>query len=106
MRAGRGTVSVCLVCRLGVGMGGKGERGYHCYCFVPLPFLFHMFFCASWTYRTGIPWSGLVWFWSSGLARFFLFCCWFVLMRRKKEMEQSEKFGHGGLAGRHRRHGR
>ena len=100
-----GTVSVCLVCRLGVGTGGR-EREDTIVMFCSPPFPFSYVFCASWTYRTGIPWSGLVWFWSSGLARFFLFCCWFVLMKRKKEMEQSEKFGHGGLASRHGRHGR
>ena len=74
------------------------------FCSPPFSF-FSYVFCASWTYRTGyhgLVWSGLVLVVWSGSSFFPVFVVGFVLMKRKKEMEQSEKFGMAGWqAGRH-----
>ena len=75
MRAGRGTVSVCLVCRLGVGGREGGRERIPLLCFVPLPFLFHMFFVHHGLIERvyhGLVWSG------SGRLVWLVFSCFVV----------------------------
>ena len=99
-----GTVSVCLARRLGVGRGGrKREDTIVMFCSPPLSF-FHMFFVHHGLIeRDTMVWSGLVLVVWSGSSFFLFFVVGFVLMKRKKEMEQSENLAWraGKQAGRH-----